>query len=213
MVPPLIVEQARAQGLTMLGIADHNSAANTAAVIEAAGDDLIIKPGLEVETKETVHLLCLFDTPEQALSLQALIYAHLPAAFNERKDLFGPRLLVADDGHTISQESRPLFLATDLALDEALAAAHERGALVLASHVERRAHGLLGVLGFIPPEADLDGLEAGPGGLTAGRVAGSDAHHLWEIGSRYTIFEAASPSVADLKYAVANGSFRTGVVV
>lgn len=213
MIPPLIVARAREQGLTMIGIADHNSAANTAAVVEAAADSICVKPGLELETRETVHLLCLFDTPAEALSLQSLVYQHLPHAPPPEHNPFGPHVIVGRDGVALGREYRPLFLATDLSLEEAITAVHERGGMVLASHVERRAHGLLGVLGFVPPEAALDGLEAGPGGLVADRIAGSDAHHLDEIGSRYTVFEADGAGVGDLRRCLAAGAFRTGVVV
>jgi len=213
MIPPLIVERAREQGLTMIGIADHNSAGNAAAVMEAAPDDLVVKPGLELETKETVHLVCLFDSVEDALGLQAFVYAHLPAQLPDEKDPFGPRFLVNAAGERLARENRPLFAATDLTLTEAVAAAHSRGSLVVASHVERRAHGLLGVLGFVPPEVQLDALEAGPGGLLGGRIASSDAHRLADLGSRYTLLEADGPSVADLRRCIAGASFRAGVMV
>ncbi|MFB3880604.1 MAG: PHP-associated domain-containing protein [Armatimonadota bacterium] len=213
MIPPLIVERAREQGLTMIGIADHNSAGNAAAVMEAAGDDVVIKPGLELETKETVHLVCLFDEVEAALELQQFVYQHLPATLPERKDPFGPRFLVNAAGERLAEEQRPLFAATDLSLGEAVEAARSRGSLVVASHVDRRAHGLLGVLGFVPPEVELDALEAGPGGLLSGRIASSDAHRLSDLGSRYTLLEAEGPSVAELRRCIARASFRAGVMV
>jgi hypothetical protein len=213
MVPPQIVERAREQGLAMIGIADHNSAGNAWAVIEAAGDDLVVKPGMELETKETVHLLCLFDTVEEAVALQSFVYEHLPARPPDAKDPFGPRILVDAEGHEVGREERPLFQATDLSLAEAIEAARSRGALVVASHVERRAHGLLGVLGFVPPDIQLDGLEAGPGGLLAGRIASSDAHRLADLGSRYTLLEAGGSSVEELRRCIAEHNFRAGVVV
>jgi hypothetical protein len=89
----------------------------------------------------------------------------------------------------------------------------QRGGLVLGAHADRRAHGLLAVLGFVPPDLYLDGLECGPGGLVAGRVASSDAHRLEEIGSRYTVFEADSAAVGDLRLSLSTGNFRTGLAV
>ena len=213
MIPPLIVERARDQGLAMIGVADHNSAGNARAMMRAAGESLVVKPALEVETKESVHLVCLFDTAEQALSLQDLVYAHLGPAPVERSDPFSPRLLVDERGMELGSEKLPLFSATDLTAEEVAAGAHTRGGIVLAAHVERRAHGLLGVLGFVPPDLELDGLEAGPGELAPGRVAGSDAHRLLEVGSRYTVFESESPSVEHLRQSIASGSFRSGVAL
>ena len=213
MVPPLLVERAREAGLNMLGVVDHNAAGNANAVMEAAGDRLVVKPGLEVESKETVHIVCLFDAVPQALSLQEFVFEHLPEARSEDHNPFGQRILVDQEGMARGQEARPLYAATDLSVDEVVKAARERGGLVLAAHVERRAHGLLGVLGFLPPGLELDGMEAGPGGLESGRVASSDAHRLREVGSRYTVFEAEGSSVEDLRRSIAERRFRAGVLV
>ncbi len=213
MIPPLLVERAREVGLNLLGIVDHNAAGNSQAVMEAAGDGLVVKPGLEVESKETVHIVCLFDSVPDALSLQEFVFEHLPNAREEEHHPFGQRILVDREGLEIGEEKRPLYAATDLGVEEIVKAAHERGGLVLAAHVERRAHGLLGVLGFLPPNLELDGLEAGPGGLEAGRVASSDAHRLQEVGSRYTVFEAEGSSVTELRKSIAEGRFRAGVLV
>jgi len=50
MIPPLIVRRALELGLGMIGIADHNCAANAGAVIEAAqGTGLTVLPGMEVD--------------------------------------------------------------------------------------------------------------------------------------------------------------------
>ncbi len=213
MIPPLIVQRARARGLDAIGIADHNSAANAAAVVQAAGDRLVVKPGLEIETRETVHLLCLFDEVEQALDLQRLVYDHLPERPESEDDPFGPRLLVDKEGVILGREPRPLYTATDLPLGQAVEEARGRGGLVVASHVQRRAHGILGVLGFIPQHVEFDGLEGGPGGMVAGRLAGSDAHRLEEIGARYTVFEAEEASVSALRACLGAGAFRTGMAL
>ena len=213
MIPPLLVERAREAGLNLIGIVDHNAAGNANAVMEAAGDELVVKPGLEVESKETVHVVCLFDAVSEALSLQEFVFEHLPEARVEEHHPFGQRILVDRNGMATGEEPRPLYAATDLSVEEVVKAAHERGGLVLAAHVERRAHGLLVVLGFVPPNLELDGLEAGPGGLESGRVASSDAHRLQEVGSRYTVFEAEGSSVSDLRKSIAEGRFRAGVLV
>jgi hypothetical protein len=212
MLPPLLIERCQELGLTLLGVVDHNSAGNAEAVREAAeGSGVVVKPGLEVETRETVHLVCLFDEVEQALDLQELVYAHLPSfprAAAERS--FGSQVLVSKEGLLVAEETRPLFAATDLSAEVVAGAARERGGLVIAAHAERRAHGLLGVLGFAPPELELDGMEAGAGGTMEGRLAASDAHRLGEIGARYTVFEAEGTSVAELRECLRTGAFRTG---
>ena len=215
MIPPLLVSRCQEQALNLVGVVDHNSAANAWAVVEAARDTgIVVKPGLEVESRETVHFVCLFDTIEQALDLQGLVYAHLPSlAFAPGASGFGGQFLVDPEGRFLGHEERALFAATDLSAEHVVEEAKRRGALVLAAHAERRAHGLLAVLGFVPPGLALDGLESGPGGLSPGRTASSDAHRLAEVGSRYTVFQATGVSVEELRATLARGDFRAGLAI
>src|SRR5512143_1389353 len=85
MIPPLIVEEALQRGIRLLAITDHNATANIAAVQKAAaaasaaaGTELTILPGMELQTREEVHVLCLFDKLEQAFALQQWVDARLP---------------------------------------------------------------------------------------------------------------------------------------
>jgi hypothetical protein len=215
MIPPLLIARCQEQGLAIVGVLDHNSAGNCQAVIEAAeGSGVTVKPGLEVESRETVHLVCLFDVIEQALDLQQVVYEHLarfPSAGAARS--FGMQMLLSKEGELVGYEDHALFAATDLPAAAVVEEARGRGGMVVGAHVERRAHGLLGVLGFVPEGLDLDGLEAGPRGLTDGRMASSDAHRLAEIGSRYTVFEAETAAIADLRECLRVGRFRAGMAL
>ena len=67
MRPRALVNRAKAKGLDMIAICDHNSAENTAAFIRA-GDEkgLKVLPGIEVTSREEIHLIALFDTQEAA---------------------------------------------------------------------------------------------------------------------------------------------------
>jgi 3',5'-nucleoside bisphosphate phosphatase len=79
MIPPLIVRRALEAGLDLIAVTDHNAAANCAAVVQAAaGTGLAVLPGMELQTAEEVHVLCLFDTVEQALTWQGIVFDHLP---------------------------------------------------------------------------------------------------------------------------------------
>ena len=63
MIPPLIVEYALDLGIEVIAITDHNASANIAAVQKAAiNTPLHVFPGMEIQTREDVHSLCLFDT-------------------------------------------------------------------------------------------------------------------------------------------------------
>ena len=83
MLPEFIVERAQELGLGLIGVTDHNSAENAAAVVSAAqGSGVTVLPGMEVQTREEVHLVCLFDTLEQAGRWQDDVYGHLPPLKN-----------------------------------------------------------------------------------------------------------------------------------
>lgn len=68
MIPPLIIQQAVRLGVRLLAVTDHNSAENAAALMEAgARENIVVLPGMELQTREEVHLICLFDRIELAL--------------------------------------------------------------------------------------------------------------------------------------------------
>ena len=68
MLPEFILERAQELGLNLIAVTDHNSAENAAAMMTAAkGTGITVLPGMEVQTREEVHLLCLFDTLEQVV--------------------------------------------------------------------------------------------------------------------------------------------------
>jgi predicted metal-dependent phosphoesterase TrpH len=76
MTPQNIIERALEVGLDMIAITDHNSAKNVEVAIElAAGTDLTVIPGMEVESKEEVHLICLFPSLDNILQWQDIVFA------------------------------------------------------------------------------------------------------------------------------------------
>ncbi|HPO58953.1 MAG TPA: PHP domain-containing protein, partial [Anaerolineaceae bacterium] len=104
MQPPLIVSTALDRGIQILSITDHNATGNIAAVQKAAdGTGLTILPGMELQTAEEVHCLCIFDTLEQAHALQAIVDRLLPPLAN-RPDYFGDQLYVDENGDFLGRE-------------------------------------------------------------------------------------------------------------
>ncbi len=72
MMPEFILERAQELGLNLIAVTDHNSAENAAAMMTAAkGTGITVLPGMEVQTREEAHLLCLFDALREARALRA----------------------------------------------------------------------------------------------------------------------------------------------
>jgi 3',5'-nucleoside bisphosphate phosphatase len=151
MIPPLIVQEALARGIRLIAITDHNATGNIRAVMEAAkGTDLTVLPGMELQTREEVHLLCLFETIEQAETWQKVVDKILPDRSNN-PEFFGEQFIVDASGGFIRREERLLIVSADIELDEAAAQVQALGGFAIPAHVDRKAFSLIANLGLIPP--------------------------------------------------------------
>ncbi len=213
MLPPLIVERAMAIALDMVAITDHNTACNAGAVMRAArGLPLVVLPGMEVQTREEVHLLCLFEGLDEALDWQQRVYTALPPLSN-RADVFGVQLVVDHRGDLIRLNDRLLLTSTTLSVEEVVREVTALGGLTIAAHVDRPSYSLLASLGFVPEGSGLAGVElAHPaawwstpgsesrlGGLAC--TSSSDAHRLSDLQVRMSL-DVAEPSLSELRLAL-----------
>jgi 3',5'-nucleoside bisphosphate phosphatase len=209
MIPPLIVQRAVELGLGLLAITDHNASENCAAVMQAAsGTGLAVLPGMEVQTLEDVHVLCLFDTLEQALTWQGAVFDHLPARRNP-EEMLGAQYVVNAAGDYMRTEERLLATGVDLPLDEVVRRVTELGGAAIPAHIDRPSYSLLANLGFVPPELKVPAFEifrlSDPQKLRAahpelrGRtlIRGGDAHCLADL-SCAILIEAESRTVGGL---------------
>ncbi len=214
MIPPLIVRRALGLGLGLIAVTDHTGSANCAAVQQAArGTSLRVLPGMETQTAEDVHVLCLFDTVEQALTWQGIVFDHLPERPNP-EDVLGPQYVVTADGEYIRSEERLLLTGIDLGVEEVVRRAGALGGLAIPAHVDRPSFSLLANLGFVPPGLAVPALEifrrTDPARLLAERrdlaawplIRDSDAHRLDELQPSLK-FRIGEPTVAELQLALA----------
>ena len=154
MIPPLIVREALQLGLDIIAITDHNATANIAAVMQAARDTkLVVLPGMELQTREEVHLLCLFDTLEQAAEWQTKVDALLPDTSNNI-EFFGEQFVVDATGEFVRRENRLLINSVAIGLENAAGLVRSLGGLAIPAHVDRKANGLLANLGLVPQGFD-----------------------------------------------------------
>lgn len=159
MIPPLIVSTALEHGISLIAITDHNATANIGAVQRAAqGTSLVVLPGMELQTREEVHILCLFDTLEQAKSLQKIVNQALPPIQN-RPDFFGEQFIVDKTGRFLRREQRLLITSANLSLRQAWEIVTSLGGLFIPAHVNRKMFGLIQVLGLIPTDFPVEALE------------------------------------------------------
>ncbi len=159
MIPPLIVECALDLGIRMIAITDHNASANVAAVIKAAQNTpLHVFPGMELQTREEVHSLCLFDTLDQLETLQTAVTRSLPSIAN-RPDHFGEQFVVDETGEFIRREDQLLLVSSNLSLNDSWKLVTQLGGLFIPAHVDRQTFGLLENLGLVPTDIGIEALE------------------------------------------------------
>ncbi len=203
----------------MIAICDHNSSENASFVMNAArGKKLNILPGMEVTTREEVHILAIFDSLDNLARLQELVYQNLAGENDETR--FGIQAIVNEIGEVEGLNNKLLIGATDLSLDKLVKSIHEFGGLAIAAHIDRESFSVLSQLGFIDENVKFDALEVTPlTGIEKARIkyqelsnysfiTSSDAHFLKDIGRAMTRIILEEATIAELKMAFAGQNGR-----
>ena len=191
MTPWNIVGMAKVKGLDIIAITDHNSALNTPqAVLAGQAYGVAVVPGMEVTTREEVHMLAYFATVEADLAFGEEVYRLLPNIPN-RSGLFGNQIIIGEGDEPAGQVDRLLLNAISLSVDEVCALAVRFGGVCIPAHINRGANGMMGALGLMPPLPQhpvvevYDRVPCAAAAL-AGRIVlkASDAHRLEDIAER-----------------------------
>lgn len=209
MTPLNIIQTAENKGIDILAITDHNSTENLEVILELAKDSkLEIIPGMEVESKEEVHLIALFPDLKSINSFQELIYAHLPFIKND-EEVFGPQLITDRKDEFIARVEKLLLTSVNLSLKKIVKEVRKREGIVFPAHIDKKNYSILTNLGFIPPEMDFSVLEVSKG--TSCReicrefpllkpyqlIKSSDAHYLNELTPNLKL-KLANPTLAEI---------------
>ena len=210
MSPKRIIKKSREVGLDLIGICDHNTVENAGVVMrEGEKHGVHVLPGMEVCSKEEVHILALFEDIAQALAMQSFIYANLPGKNNP--EVFGCQVVANENDEVLAENPRLLIGATRLGLHDIVEKTHSLGGLSLCCHVDRPAYGIINQLGFIPADLALDGVEVSRHVKLADAhrkisgiekfscITASDAHFLDDIGTVWTVFQMAEPTLEEIR--------------
>lgn len=205
MTPKNIVKESEKRGLNIIGICDHNSSENVISVKKCAENmDLDIIGGIEITSKEEVHVLALFDNEKSLYKMQQIIYDNLIETKDEK--IYGDQVIVNENDEVLGFNKKLLLGSVEMSIESIVNSIHELGGIAIASHVDRERFGIISQLGFIPAGLMLDALEISnkdqiqkfsDGSLPI--VTFSDAHSLKEIGRNYTSFFMENPTFAEMK--------------
>ncbi|MEJ5360162.1 MAG: PHP domain-containing protein [Desulfobacterales bacterium] len=213
MSPARIIRRAREAGLDLIAVCDHNSCENAGALQRAGRrEGVTVLAGLEVCSREEVHVLALFPELDAGLALQAWVYEGLEG--ENRPELFGWQVVADENDEVLGENPRLLIGATRWGLAEIVRRTRGLSGLTIAAHVDRPAHGILNQLGFIPQEPAFDAVEVSwrvPRGEARSRfpaigalpcITASDAHTLADIGRARMRLRLAAPSLEELRLAL-----------
>jgi len=217
MSPKGILVTAKKKEIDIIGICDHNSSENSLAVMNAAKKmNINVIPGMEVTSQEEVHVLALFDEVENALKMQEYVYQNLPGENDE--DAFGMQVIVNEKEEVLGHNNKLLIGATTIPLEKIIQTIHSFNGIVIASHIDRESFSIIGQLGFIPDNLELDALEISPA-ITPEEakkrysdnypiICSSDAHYPDDIGKAFTSFLLKDGTLTEVKKALRNEDGR-----
>lgn len=196
MTPNNIVNMALIKGLDIIAVTDHNSCKNIPAVMEVAKKlGIMAIPGMEVQTKEEVHIICLFKSLEAAMKFDEIVYNCLPDIPNS-ENVFGRQIIMNSEDMIIEKEEKLLLSSCALSVNDVFILVRGLGGICIPAHVDRNAYSIVTNLGFIPPSLKVKTVEFSkkdtpenilrkfPFLKKYNYIVSSDAHYLWDINER-----------------------------
>ncbi len=203
MTPNNIVNMAQICELNAIAITDHNIAGNVAATMKAAeGTGLLVVPGMEVETSEEAHVVCLFPSLENLLCFEQVIRERLPNLKN-KPEIFGTQLFYNKNDEVVGEHDGMLVVATSIDLYSLSNLVKEHSGVFIPAHVDRPSYSIISNLGFIPLDLPMGVVEISKHvdpveymhnnkklfGRKFKFVQSSDAHYLENIGEAGNFLE------------------------
>lgn len=199
MTPNNIVNMSYIKGLNIISVTDHNTTQNLPAIMELC-DKANIKPipGIEVTTREEVHVLCYFREINNAMQFGKLIYDSLPDIKNI-PSIFGQQNIYNSKDEITGTLNKLLINATSYSLKELCILAEKYHGVIIPAHINKKANGLLEILGFIPCDMKINFIETYPNSILNNKLIenlivlkNSDAHMLTDISEAVNFIELKS---------------------
>lgn len=196
MTPNNIVNMSYIKKLNIISVTDHNTAENLPAIMDLCGKlNMKAIPGIEVTTKEEVHVLCYFKELNSALEFGKVIYDSLPNIKNI-PSIFGRQNIYNSNDEIIGILDKLLINASGFSLNEIFAMSVNYHGIAVPAHINKKSNSILGVLGFIPSDLKLNFIEVNSNEFINNKLIknlivlkNSDAHKLTDISEPDNFFE------------------------
>ena len=196
MTPNNIINMSLIKGLNIISVTDHNSTANLPAVMELSeGAGIKVIPGLEVTTREEVHVLCYFKELSSAIEFGGIIYDSLPFVKNNPV-IFGEQNIYNCRDEITGTLEKLLINASSHNIEDIYTIVKEYNGVMIPAHINKMSNSILGVLGFIPFNLKIDFVEVYSKMPISNKITekykvlnNSDAHQLVDISEAVNYFE------------------------
>ena len=205
MTPHSIAGMSYINGLDIIAVADHNTARNVRAVSRAAEEfGILVVPGIEAETAENIHVLCLFPDIESAEKMGEILESHLPPIKN-RPDIFGEQIIMNEVDEETGRLDVLLINATDMPIEEVKRQTEAFGGVCIAGHIDREKNGIIATLGEVPKYLSFSTLELSrkaPDDFSKEDcykyIVDSDAHYLTDISEKKNYLELEKRTIEEI---------------
>ena len=157
--PNNIAGMAMLMGLNIVALTDHNTSKNCPAFFEAARRyNIVPVAGMELTTSEDIHVVCLFETLDEAMKFDAYVDSKRIKIKN-RVEIFGRQLILDGEDNQVGEDEYLLSNATDISLEEVPSAVKEYNGVCFPAHIDKQANGIIATLGTFPETPHFDIVE------------------------------------------------------
>ncbi len=216
MTPNNIVNMASLCGLDIIAVCDHNSIGNVKSTIDAAKDlPLCVVAGMELETSEEVHFVCLFENYEAACDFDLWLTPYKPTIKNNPQ-IFGEQQYMDSEDNVTGVEEALLVSACSISIYDVKKKIDTLPAIIIPAHVDRNSYSIISNLGFIPEDLNFSAIEISSAAVKEdiikkypylqnyNIITNSDSHYLGTIFERENPIELKTPTaeclIKTLKY-------------
>lgn len=206
MTPNNIVNMAALKELDFIAVTDHNHMGNVATLMKVAeAQGIMVVPGMELQTKEDVHLLCFVKNLESVAIFQAFVDEHSVKLPNNVKK-FGRQILCNELDEEVGEVGNALIFPTDVTLEMAVNKLKELDGAAVPAHIDKKVNSIISNLGFIPPDLGITTIELSANADDSWtekyskfrQLHNSDTHNLWGISERTNSLELEDRSLEAL---------------
>ena len=198
--PNNIAGMASLCGLNVVALTDHNTTDNCPAFFEAAKRyGIIAIAGMELTTSEDIHVVCLFETLENAMAFGKKVKEYrIP--YKNRPDIFGKQQILDGQDNIIGEEENLLINATLISVTDVPKLVGEFGGVCYPAHIDRQSNGIISILGTFPDSPHFSCIELHDGNnideytqkynlQNKKIIISSDAHNLCDMRDRENYFD------------------------